>query len=94
MAEPNEVDSKSKHSPSFWDFILWPATVLMLYVLSIGPAVWLAGSGSPSTTERLLEAFYTPLHWMCIEVPPFGKAIDVYMHWWRPAEPRQPEEAP
>jgi hypothetical protein len=79
MEKPNEVDAEPKHSPSFWGFIIWPAVVLMVYVLSIGPVSRFMNidSGAPGL-------FYTPLFFAYWTVPPFAEAFDVYMRWWDP----------
>ncbi len=59
----------------------------MLYVLSIGPVVWLAHSGliSPSLAPAL-EFAYSPLKWVADNVPILGPAINGYVELWRPAQ--------
>jgi hypothetical protein len=81
MEKPNEVDAEPKHTASFWRFILWPAAVLVLYVLSFGPFDHFFGAASPKV-ELLLRLFYTPLSLAYHHVPPFQRAFDVYMSWW------------
>ena len=58
----------------------------ILYVLSIGPVVWLAQSGfiSPSLGYPL-EFVYSPLKWVADNVPIIGPAINGYVELWRPA---------
>jgi hypothetical protein len=85
MEKPNEVDAESKHSPGFWGYIIWPTVVLMLYVLSFGP---LYGSHSRSVIAfretTTLSYIYLPVAWGYDNVPPFQKAMYVYMRWWDP----------
>jgi hypothetical protein len=84
MEKPNEVAAEPKHSPSFWGFILRPAVVVILYVLSFGPAERFRLK-SASTFPRmgiLIDVFYSPIMWAYFRVPPFQEAFDVYMRWW------------
>lgn len=83
MEKPKEVDAERKHSPSFWGFFLWPAVVLMLYVLSVGPVRKVLDRPAATQLEwTLARAFYIPLVWVHDNVPPFGTAVEVYLGWW------------
>ena len=42
--------------------ILMVLGMLCLYVLSVGPAVYLINTGAPN--DELVESFYTPLLWI------------------------------
>ena len=58
----------------------------MIYVLSLGPVVWLAHSGFISPTlAPALEFVYSPLKWVADNVPILGPAINGYVEMWRPA---------
>jgi hypothetical protein len=54
----------------------------MIYVLSVGPAVWMATSGRMN--PRTLEAVYWPLEWTANNVPVAGPAIVRYVELWDP----------
>jgi hypothetical protein len=80
MEKPTiEPDADRKHTPSFWGFTLWPAVVLMLYVLSYGPVDLFLG-----TESTPLRQFYSPIGWACLNVPGFSIAFNLYMCCWEP----------
>ena len=53
----------------------------MIYVLSVGPAIWLAERGRLS--EQSLTTTYGPLEWTANNVPVVGLAITWYVEWWQ-----------
>ena len=55
----------------------------LVYVLSLGPAIWLHSSGAigASGTE-VLEAVYFPLDWTANNVPVVGPLIMRYAELW------------
>lgn len=58
----------------------------MLYVLSVGPVVWMVHSGFISQTMLpVIGAIYAPLEWVAQNVPVVGPALDRYVRWWQPA---------
>ena len=60
----------------------------MLYVLSIGPVVWLVSNGriGPSFQSGL-EMVYAPLEWTVNEVPLIRGPIVMYAELWRAKNP-------
>jgi hypothetical protein len=59
----------------------------MLYVLSVGPVIWLAHSGYIGTPlVPALGMIYAPLEWVAHNVPVIGPAIDTYANWWQPKQ--------
>jgi hypothetical protein len=55
----------------------------VLYVLSIGPACWLAKHGYLSDDERSpAHLFYTPLIWLHERVPMTQNALERYVELW------------
>jgi hypothetical protein len=70
-----------------WGWVLWPAVVLLLYVLSIGPVLMmddknLIPNGSPA--GRVLQIVYSPLEW-AHENTPLRKPLEMYVHLWVPS---------
>jgi hypothetical protein len=55
----------------------------LVYVLSVGPAIWLHSSGAmgPQSTA-ILEAVYFPLEWSSRNVPVVGPLIMRYAELW------------
>jgi uncharacterized membrane protein len=59
----------------------------MLYVLSVGPIIWMVHSGFISDSSvSVLGEFYRPLEWVTNKVPVIGPAIDTYANWWQPTQ--------
>jgi hypothetical protein len=70
-----------------WGWLLSLPLVLLLYVLSMGPSIFLVQKGfisRRSQTFRVLAAFYQPLEWASREVPLIDKPIGMYLHLWAP----------
>ncbi|MCI0358688.1 MAG: hypothetical protein L0211_09415 [Planctomycetaceae bacterium] len=60
----------------------------LLYVLSVGPFVWMAGSGwIGQSWMPVAETVYEPLNWAANDVPVIGEAIQSYAKWWEPPMP-------
>lgn len=57
---------------------------LCLYVLSIGPFVYLAASGiiSESKADLILNTFYAPLVYLHEESNVFKEILDTYIELW------------
>lgn len=54
----------------------------VLYVLSIGPAIWLAEAGYlQGTVIEVLEVVYAPLVWLANDTP-LGGPIEWYVDLW------------
>jgi hypothetical protein len=64
----------------------WSAIVgliLVLYVLSVGPAFWLATRGFlPKWAVSLIGTVYMPLGWAAGMLPRVGQAILWYTEYW------------
>jgi hypothetical protein len=56
--------------------------VLMLYLLSVGPAVLLAHKWRQA--EAALEVLYAPVEWACRCVPLIHPPLEAYISLWRP----------
>jgi hypothetical protein len=54
--------------------------VPVVYVLSIGPVVWLMRS--PSGPPQWFQVFYYPLAWLAGNYKPFQVALGWYMGFW------------
>jgi hypothetical protein len=63
----------------------------MLYVLSIGPAVWLLDRGAIS--KKLLYTAYAPVDWLVHQNETFGDAMEWYCGLWA-EPPSEPVPAP
>jgi hypothetical protein len=64
------------------------AVIVMLYALSIGPAMMLVDKKMlPQTTStaRVLEIVYRPLSWAC-ELIYLEKPLVMYLHLWVPSQ--------
>jgi len=61
--------------------------LLSLYVLSLGPLVWLSRAGILSRkTCDALEPFYAPLQSLGNRCKPFNTFMDWYVTLWEPAK--------
>ena len=82
--EPAEKDRTSGRSGPL---IFLAAAVLLLlaalYVLSIGPVVWLVEGGYIDGNSSFLKVFYTPLALAAKFFPPLEWALEVYMELFR-----------
>lgn len=67
--------------------LTWTAVMVLLiaalplYVLSIGPVLYLANSGFPGFGKSL-EPFYAPLVWVAEQWLPLDYALKRYIAWW------------
>ena len=78
---PSETTTEEKSSRSYWGFVLWPLAVIVLYVLSAGPALFLCDK------NMLNYSFYAAVYGRLDSVVertflkrPFG----MYLHLWSP----------
>ncbi len=56
---------------------------LVLYPLSIGPAMWLRLSGyAPEWTKPVIWTIYEPILFVGGIIPPLGKVLWVYLELW------------
>ena len=71
---------EEKSSRSYWGFVLWPVAVVVLYVLSSGPALW--GYHKAVIPRAVLYA-YRPLH-RVFAATSLEKPFGMYLHLWCP----------
>ena len=86
MEEPAEPTEETKHSRGFGRYVFWAGVVLLLYVLSSGPAVMMEEKGvwaKGSSWDRFSEIVYAPLIWAYVDTP-LRKPLGMYFHLWSP----------
>ena len=71
---------EEKSSRSYWGFVLWPVAVVVLYVLSAGPAALAFHKGLISWN---LYSTYAPMR-RVIDATPLEKPFGLYLHCWCP----------
>ena len=75
MNEPPENTSDRALARGGRSLILWLPVVLVMYVLTAGPALHFMGVHS-----KAVQITYAPLFWVYGHVPPFRTAFELYMH--------------
>jgi hypothetical protein len=69
-----------------WACLIAAALVVLivLYVLSLGPAVWLHASlsGKPHWPRDAIEIIYAPLKWWFDQDLPGRVLLGAYVEWW------------
>jgi len=72
--------------PLAWTCIIAGGLVLLavLYVLGLGPAVWLheSLSGGPDWPRHAIETIYAPLAWWHEQDMPGAGVLGAYVQWW------------
>ena len=71
----------NKSLPVWMVVVLFILASVPLYVLSVGPVLYLANNGFPRLGESL-EAFYAPLVWVAEHCRPLDYALKRYIAWW------------
>jgi hypothetical protein len=67
--------------------------IFALYVLSCGPAAFLADKWEPASD--IVDVFYLPLEMLCEVAPILEPPLSAYISLWTPAPPQQgPPNAP
>ncbi len=65
---------------------LWITIVIalpVLYVLSIGPVLWVIEKQMHGfIASGLFQTFYYPLGWLADHWPAFNSALNVYLYLW------------
>ena len=69
--------SEEKSSRSYWGFVLWPLTILLLYALSFGPLLLLYSKGL--INHKFANIYTRPLDFL-FEAPLYR----MYLHLWVP----------
>ena len=85
MKEPAETREETKHSGGFGIYALWAGVVLILYVLSMGPALLVVTRDRGSAAFKLFDWIYEPVqlaYWDTFLHRPIG----MYMHLWCPED--------
>ena len=80
--ETRDANAKRTTKPLFWTVVV-PSSLasVLLYVLSIGPALYLLNAGL--LPKKPVEAFYTPLVWAAKQCDPLDYALKRYIaHWF------------
>ncbi len=85
-----------KYSIPWTGFIVWPVLILLLYVLSFGPAMRFGSMVMVLRTRNnksyiynlgqrngFLGKFYAPIYWAYNETP-LHNPLGMYMHLWIP----------
>jgi len=88
MEAPAETKEETKHSRGFGSYLVWVGVVLVLYVLSMGPAVMIDHKGvleAHTTLGNSLTVFYAPMTWAYMETPLYAP-IRMYLHLWCPSD--------
>jgi len=86
MPTPDRDESKPGRRWPFY-VVLFVLFLPMLYVLSIGPAVWLLANGHVS--REPLRTLYAPLEWLGDAAPSSRRPLQWYVRLW--AAPIPPE---
>ena len=74
-----DVRQKST-APAIWSIAA--LAMLMLYVLSFGPALYLLNrSCIPSSAAPAIGGFFAPVEWLRT-VPGVRRPLNAYMKWW------------
>ena len=81
MPEPASPapETEAKQSRGFGSYLLWVFVVVMLYVLSSGPAWGLVVTGAMNL--KSFDIVYWPLVWAYMHTP-LHSALLSYWCWW------------
>ena len=74
------ASDRKKPGMAFWASMA--VVGLVLYVLSVGPAVWLQFDVLPESTFPAFEFVYGPLGFAARQTEPTNKALDWYIGLW------------
>jgi hypothetical protein len=87
MEEPAETREETKHSRGFGRFVVWVGTILVLYVLSLGPLAMLAEMMQKRNQPLpgWLYGLYIPVTW-AYEKTSLHKPLGMYFHLWCPSK--------
>jgi hypothetical protein len=79
------IDGEKSFNWRAW--ILWPALMVIVYLLSFGPVLMVLNKrenqGLPD--PRIVDLLYAPWIWTYTSTP-FHKPLGIYMHFWDPKE--------
>jgi hypothetical protein len=75
------MSRQSKKKP--WRSIAFATTtILLLYVLSLGPVWWVVNRFDYGQLRPILAPIYFPLILAAIEFPPLASFLDWYLSFW------------
>ena len=76
-------ESRTNSKNSTVNYLVWGVVVLVIYVLSIGPAAYLLNaSGAGRPVKETVERFYTPLFFLA-EKTGTDRQLETYItYWW------------
>ena len=86
MPDPNDhtPETEAKKSRGLGSYLLWGFVVVMVYVLSSGPALrYVARRPGPSNLWYYYHIVYGPLQW-AYRYTPLSWPLGVYWHLWAP----------
>ena len=78
-AQTDSADSR-RHGTFGW--FLWPAAVLLIYCLSVAPALKLMRAGI--LPEPVFRTVYAPLTALCLRSTTAGRFFSWYIELWHP----------
>ena len=82
--QPTEPTAEAKRSRGFAGYVVWGFGIVVVYILSMGPAVVLAESRNhKGPICRILSITHGPLVW-AYEKAPLHKPLGIYLHLWLP----------
>lgn len=85
---PKPTSSRSFSAPIAVVAIFLMIVLPLLYMLSIGPAVWLESRGHIDAPEdSAIVKFYWPLHWLIERSGPAMTVFDWYVGFWEASPP-------
>src|ERR1043166_5505858 len=62
-------------------WILWLPLAVLIYFLSVGPAIWVYEHTKNPGARKSIETFYAPLEWAARK-PVVGRVIEAYARCW------------
>ena len=77
---PDATASEEKGGRNYWAWLIWPVVVVIVYVLSTGPALFLSEKGVISDK---LFIVYRPLY-VVVEKTYLLRSLNIYLHLWAP----------
>ena len=90
--EARDSHGKSRSAPIAIILIVLVVVLPLLYILSIGPAIWLLQSGYVG--DEMIGAFYLPVIALHDNVPAIGHVLEKYVEFFEPSQPVAPPMTP
>ena len=75
----NLTEPEKQQRPRF-RLIFWLPMILVLYVLSVGPAAAIFGDNPPAPLDDVLRVIYAPVR--ALGRTPVGPAVDWWVNTW------------